>query len=875
VLLERDAAVDALLEAVASVADGGPGRFVVVGGEAGVGKTSLLRRVAELAPDDVTVVWGACDSLSTPRALGPLFDIADAVGGELAELLRSRAPRETVYAGTLRFLSESPTLVFVEDAHWADEATIDLLTFLRRRVGTTRAVVVTTYRDDETGSGHPLRTALAGAPMSGEVRVDLEPLSLDAVAVLVGSSGPSAPAIHAMTGGNPFFVTELVSVGGSDLPRNVRDAVLARVARLSEPARAVLDAVAIVPVRAEVWLVDALVDALVDDPTRVASLDECVDHGVLLGDRDGVTFRHELARLAVRNAVAPVRRRRFHERALAALSDPPSGSIDEARLAHHAFEAGNAEAVLRWAPMAAAAAGAVGAHRQAADHLDHALRYAARLPVGEQIALWRETGIERHTVGDLAGATEAFRTALDLCRRNGDHAREGEILLRRSSVEVSLGRRHDAAASVDAGLALLEPLGPSPDLAYGYSITASNHMLAREFGPAREWGDKALDLAEALGRPDRIGHTLVQTGVALLMSGDDDGLARLRRGHAIATQLGDHVTVSLAFSQLGSGGGEIRRYDLAMPALEAGRAYAAEHEILVGWSYQSAWYGRCLLELGRWQEAAEVLGEVLASPWCAGITRMVAVTALGRLRARRGDPGVWDALDESLASARDNGHLQRVWPAAVARAEAAWLDGHLDTEVPALQEAHALAAEVAYGWALGELSEWLVRAGCRPAVTTPAAEPHRLALAGDHAAAARVWASYGCAFEAALVSVDSDDVDLVRRGFDTFDGLGSRPATGVAADRLRALGARAPRGPNASTLANAAGLTAREMDVLHLLVAGFRNAEIADRLVISSKTVDHHVSSVLAKAGVTTRQAAAAKAVRMGWVDPKDGESHR
>lgn len=869
-LLERDAALATLSDAVASVVGGGPGRFAVVGGEAGVGKTTLVRRVAELVGGERTVLWGACDSLRTPRALGPLVDIADAAGGELSELLAGRARREAVYAATLRLLSRSPTVVVVEDAHWADEATIDLLTFLRRRVEATRAVVITTYRDDEAGTGHPLRAALAGPPMRGEVRIRLEPLSVAAVEVLA-AAGADPTSLHAVTGGNPFFVTELLSVGGDELPTTVRDAVLARASVLSACARAVLDAVAIIPLRAEPWLVEALVD----DPTEVAGLDECVDRGVLLADGDGVAFRHELARLAVRDAIAPVRRRLLHQRALGALGDPPTGSVDEARLAHHAFEAGDAEAVLRWAPAAAATAAAVGAHRQAADHLDHALRYAGRLPVQDQISLWREVGMERHTVGDLTGSIEAFQTALGLCRREGDRAREGEVLLRRSTVESTLGRRQESLASVTAGLALLEPLGPSADLAYAYSVKASDHMLAREFTAAEAWGRKALDLAEALGRPDRLCHTLVQTGVALLMSGDDEGLARIRRGQAIATEVGDQATVSLAYSQLGSGGGEVRRYDLALPALEAGRAYAAEHELIAAWGYQSAWYGRCLLELGRWQEAAVVLREVLDSPWCAGITRMVAVTALGRLRARRGDPGVWDALDESLALARENGHLQRLWPAAVVRAEAAWLAGHLDTEVAVLEEAHALATEVGYDWALGELAEWLRRAGRRPAATSPAAAPHRLALAGDHAAAAQAWESLGCAFEAGVALVDSDDPDLVRRGLATFDALGSRPAVRVAADRLRSLGARVPRGPNAATLANAAGLTAREMDVLELLVAGLRNADIADRLVISPKTVDHHVSSVLAKLAVGTRQAAAAKAVQMGWVDPRDGGSSR
>jgi len=260
---------------------------------------------------------------------------------------------------------------------------------------------------------------------------------------------------------------------------------------------------------------------------------------------------------------------------------------------------------------------------------------------------------------------------------------------------------------------------------------------------------------------------------------------------------------------------------------------------------------------------------------------MVAVTVLGRLRARRGDPGVWDALDESLELARQNGQLQRIWPAAVARAEAAWLAGHLASEVPLLEEAHALAVTVAYPWAVGELSAWLDRAGHRPQTTAPAAEPFRLALDGRLPDAAACWEAIGCSFEAGVTLVDSDDDTLVRSALATFEALGSRPAVRVAGNRLRELGARVPRGPNAATRGNPAGLTARELEVVALLVDGLRNAEIAARLVISAKTVDHHVTSLLAKLGVNSRQAAAAKALRLGLVPDlgspptKDGELAR
>lgn len=877
-LLERDDAVDAVRAAFEQVRDRRSGAFLIVGGEAGVGKTSLLRHVAGELSGAAPVFWGACDSLSTPRALGPLSDIAAQAGGELADVLASAPSREAVFGAALRLLSGAePTVVVVEDAHWADEATVDLLALLRRRIATTRALVVMTYRDDEIAPGHPLRFVLGGTRVPAETRVHLAPLSLAAVATLTAGSGADADAVHRLTGGNPFFVTEVLAVGGATAPPTVRDAVLARASRLSPPARDVLDAVAVVPLRTEMWLLDELVDRAAD----VAAVDECVERGVLRSDGGSVTFRHELARLAVRDAIPPVRRRELHRRALAALAAPPGGRADEARVAHHAVEAGDAEAVLAHAPLAADDAVRVGAHRQAVEHLDHALRYVARLPVADQIGLWNRAGVERTVVADLDGALAAFETAVALCRSSGDRAREGELLSRMGGVLTSAGRQREALPRVDEALAVLEPLGPTPELAYAYTSRSAQHMLAREFGAAERWGREAMALAEGLGRGDLLCQSLIQTGTALLMSGDEAGLDRIRRGMAIAREEGMDNAVALGYSQLGSGGGEVRRYDLAVPALEEGLAWCRAHELTGHEAYIGAWLARCHLEQGRWREADDLCTDVLRDPRCPGIARMVAVTVLGRLRARRGDPGVGEALDESLDLARRNGHLQRLWPTAVARAEAAWLAGHLGSEVPVLEEAYRLAAAVGYPWAVGELSDWLGRAGHPPPAPGPVAGPFRLALDGRHADAAAAWEAIGCTFEMGVALVGSDDPTLVQSALAAFDALGSAPAARIAANRLRELGARVPRGPNASTRGNPAGLTAREVEVVALLAEGLRNAEIAERLVISAKTVDHHVSSVLGKLGTPTRQAAAAKALRLGLVPglggaaPKDGDVAR
>jgi len=864
VLLERDDVLGAVRAAFEHMRQTGRGRFVIVAGEAGVGKTSLLRHAAEEVADKATVLWGRCDSLSTPRALGPLLDIAAQMGGELADVLASDAPREVVFGAALRMLSATPrpAVVIIEDAHWADEATVDLLTFLRRRIDATQALVAMTYRDDEIPASHPLRFVLGDTRVGADTRVHLRPLSLAAVTELAGEHDVDAAEVHRITGGNPFFVTELLAVGGTRPPPTVRDAVLARAAKLSAPARAVLDAIAIVPNRVEMWLLDRLVD----NPMHVQAVDECVASGVLRGDGDGVTFRHELARLAVRDAVTPVRRRELHRRALAALTAPPTGSVDEARVAHHAFEAGDAEAVLNHAPRAADYAARVGAHREAAEHLQHAARYAGRLPVTDQIDLWRRLGLERVTLGQLDESLAAFEDGLALCRSAGERAREGELMSRMGSALMMIGRQKESTAMVEQALEVLEPLGTTPELAYATLNRSAQHMLAREFADAERWGQRAIAMTERLGRRDLLCQALIQSGIGVLMSGDESGHARILKGIEIAREERMDGAVALGYSQIGSGGGEIRRYDLAFPALETCVEYAAERELAGQRLYATSWLARCYLEQGRWDEAGNLCAELLRDARLVGISRMVAITVVGRLRARRGDPGVWEMLDESLVLARQTGHLQRLWPAAVVRAEAAWLAGHLESEIPLLEETFRLATGVAYSWAVGELGYWLARAGRRPPSVEPAAEPFRLALDGNLVAAAELWRALGCEFEAALVLVDSDDEGDLRSALASFEELGSRPAARLAANRLRALGARVPRGPNAATLRNPAGLTGREMEVVALLAEGLRNAEIAQRLVISSKTVDHHVSSLLAKLGVTTRHAAVTAARRLGLV---------
>ena len=374
-LLERERELAVLAEALAGVDAGEGGALVLVHGEAGVGKTTLLRDFSQEHAERARVLWGACEALFTPRPLGPFLDIADEAGGELRDLVAAGALPHEIASALARELDDRSTAILVlEDLHWADEATLDVLRLLGRRVERLRALVVATYRSDELARTHPLRVVLGDLATSlRAVRLQLEPLSPEAVAELARPYGVDPEDLYAKTAGNPFFVTEALAGDRAAVPATVRDAVLARAARLSPQARDLLDAVAVVPPRGEPWLLEAIAG------DAAAALDECLASGMLRLDHHAASFRHELARLAVEDSIDPQRQVELHRSALQALRAPPSGRPDLARLAHHAEAADDAAAVLELAPRAAEQAAALGAHREAAAQYARALRFADAL----------------------------------------------------------------------------------------------------------------------------------------------------------------------------------------------------------------------------------------------------------------------------------------------------------------------------------------------------------------------------------------------------------------------------------------------------------------------------------------------------------------
>jgi DNA-binding CsgD family transcriptional regulator/tetratricopeptide (TPR) repeat protein len=852
-LLERSRHLSGLADALATVRDSLRGRLVLVGGEAGVGKTALLRRFADDHAGSARLLWGACDPLFTPRPLGPFLDIAQATGGELAQLVQRHAtPWEVAGALAGELGAKSATALVLEDLHWADEATLDVLRLLGRRIEAVSALVLASYRDDELDRAHPLRIVL-GELATGQAvdRLRIEPLSPEAVATLAAPYGVDADELYHKTGGNPFFVTEALAGGEKEIPPTIRDAVLARTARLSPAARSLLESVAVAPPHVALWLLEALAGRAVD------RLDECLASGMLTPELEGVAFRHELARLAVEESLAPNRRVALHRRALAALSTPPVGAPDLARLAHHAEAAGDAEAVLQFAPPAAERAASLGAHREAAAQYARALRFADDLDSKALAELLERRSYECYVTDQSDESIEALQDALECYRKAGDRRMEGDSLRSLSQILWCPGRVTEAERAAREAVAVLEELPPGRELAMAYSNLAT-------FEKPVSWGGRALELAEQLHDTEIAVHALTTIGAAEFLTGMPEGLKKLERGLEVAEQAGIPEQVGRTFVLLGWTLVHNHSQPLADKYLEAGIEYCSEHGLELFRLYLLAYRARSELDQGRWAQAAETAASVLRVPRASIRPRIAALIVLGLVRARRGVPGQWPPLDEAWALAEPTRELPRVGPAAAARAEAAWLEGRREAIAEATETALELAASGKSSWA-SEIAYWRWRAGVREELPDDVAEPYALQIAGNWRRAAERWTELGCPYEAALALADADDEDTLRRAWNELQRLGARPAVDIVARRLRDHGVRGvPRGPRPATRRNPAGLTARELEVLALVAQGLRNADIADRLFLSPKTVDHHVSAILRKLGVHTRGQASAEAGRLG-----------
>jgi DNA-binding CsgD family transcriptional regulator/tetratricopeptide (TPR) repeat protein len=850
-LLERDTQLRAVAEWLAEAAAGN-GRLVFVAGEAGGGKTAFVAAAAAGAAARVAV--GACDGASTPAPLGPLVEILP----ELPDgVWPAGAARQEVFSRLVTALRDPalPYLLVIEDAHWADESTLDLVLHLSRRIHTCRALVLVTYRPEDVDADHLLRRVLGdAATAAGTRRVQLSPLSPAAVGELAGHGvGIDATDLHRRTRGNPFFVTEVLAAGSATVPPTVRDAVLARTARLSDPARRVLDVVALAGTRAEV----SLLDAVLGDGLR--AVDEPIERGVLVLSGGELAFRHELARVAVAEQVPVFRRIAVHREILAALI---ARGAPAAQVAHHADAAGDAEAAVRSGTEAAAAAAGLGAHREAVQQYRRVLRNAERLPLtdsrrGELLGL---LAYECYLTDLIDDALSAREEALRIWTAAGDAARIGDThrwlsRLHWFAGHGELAERH-ACQAVDALAG-----DDSIDLAMAYSNMAQLRMLASDVAGTRRWGRLALEvlgrLPASARREEAEVHTLTNLGAGEATAGDTSAGQRMLSEsleRARAAGLEEHA--ARAYCNLASVAVRQHRVGDATTALKAGLDYCGDRDLDAWTLYLLGWQAQLLLDGGDPDAAQSAALAALRHPDIAPVSRIVPLAVLARIRARQGRDDWAAPLEEAAALADRTGELQRIGPVTSARCEIAWLAGDPAGAAAAARRVWATARATVNPWDLGLVATWLDDAAL---VDSTVAAPFALEVAGRWAEAAETWRALGCPYDQALALARSGEQDALRGAVEGFEATGAPAAAARARSLLRARGWTAPRRPRATTRAHPAGLTAREAEVLALVSEGMSDAAIAERLVLSRRTVEHHVAAVLAKLNVSSRHLAAAR----------------
>jgi DNA-binding CsgD family transcriptional regulator/tetratricopeptide (TPR) repeat protein len=856
-LLEREAAQTALAD-YAREASNGSGRLVLVSGEAGIGKSALVDQLRQDLPD-AQWSWGACDGLFTPRPLGPLFDLASQLGGELGRLCQAGAGRDELFRALLHQLSEEGPLhvVVIEDVHWADESTVDLLRYLGRRLRDAAVLLIVTHRDDGLAAADPLRIALGDlATQRPTRRISLGPLSRDAVRVLAAGSGLEPAGLYELTGGNPFYVTEVLASGMSEIPTSARDAVLARAARLPAGAREVLDVAALSGTRVELPLLAAVTGC------APPVLDELLASGLLTADGHGLRFRHEIARLAVAQAVPAHRRADTHRRILAALR--ADGGSDDARLAFHAEAAGDAAAVLEYAPGAGRRAAQLAAHREAAEQFARALRAADGSDPALAAGLHGELAWEVSLADRWDEAEQAGLRALALWRTVGDRLREGDATRLLSIAAWHLARGAEATALAEQAIAILEPLGPTPELARAYVHLAGQRMLNDENGPVTAMARQAELLAGEFGLPDVLSDALNTQACVASDTEGEPWASQLERALQIALDAGQEVQAGRAYINMYSIYCGRRQFAEAERYYTEGVAYCDDHDIPTYSIFLHSERASALEKTGRWAEALDIAADLLRRGGPSPVIRLCPLNRIGPIRARRGEPGVWECLDEAMTTADGTGEAQNVVPVRLTRAEACWLEGRLDDARREAELADDACAN-SDGWARGAVAVWLRRTGSGRPPRGVLAAPYQAEMAGDWAAAARQWQDLGCPYDAALALLGAPDEAALRTALDLLTGLGAEAAAQLARQRLRSLGVRSiPAGPRPATRADPLRLTLREREVLGLVCAGHSNAEIATQLFISVKTAGHHVSAILAKLDAPTRHAAAVKAAELG-----------
>lgn len=858
-LVERDWVLDVLSGRIDQAASGS-GSIVFLSGEAGAGKSSVVRALLANLPSGATALIGGCDSIPAPGQLWPLRDLAEYASPALRDPVLAGADRETLFRATLGELSASPgpTVMVVEDVHWADDATLDLLRFLGRRIEATRGVVIATYRDDDSTQLQRLRLVLGDlATTPASHRIALPPLSRDAVEQLAQGRMEDVDALYERTGGNAFFVTEILAAGYR-CPAIVSDAITARYARLSPPARSVLDMAAVLGHSVELGTLRAIA------ADSENALSDSIESGALLFDGRSVRFRHALIRDAVLATMPPFQRIQVYGRAYDAFR---TGVLpaDSALLAHLAEEAGRYEDVPAHARAAGNRAAELRSYREAALQYQRAIKHSSTLSLCERSDLLGRLAKVTYYCSSGETDLEILRDLVGVYREAGDLPQLTDHLLWLAQELLSDGHYTEANARAVEAMQTAETLGSWSLRTSALGVQAFLRLVAGETREALALLQPALTLAHENGDLRTSVQLMSAMGDALLETDEAAGIAQLEDAIDLAQAHHFDVEAADAMGTLAVHYTDRYALDLADAAFQSTIEFTAEHELDCWWRAARVGSSRLALARGDWSEAAALAASSIQVRSGCFTNQVYAYLTIVHIRARRGDPEVQAAIEAAEAACFEEPSLRLTTLIDTAKAEAAFLcrDDARARQIaePAFQRAMGRNLT----WFAGELAHIVISAGGTIDAKFALPGPYSFEQSGDWGAAARAWCDLGAPYESARAWAMCSDEASLREALATFERLGARPMAAFVTRRMRSLGIGSiPRGPRAATRSNPRGLTAREIEVLTQLGQGWTNGEIATRLFLSPRTVEHHVSAILLKLDAASRREAVDIATTQG-----------
>jgi len=846
-LIERDGFMALLQKKFDNIA-GGEGHCVLVSGEAGIGKTALVKAFCRQQAETCSIYQGACDGLFTPRPLAPLYDVLWQVNSQRWPVPPSNEERSVLFANFFQELlaKKEKVLMVFEDIHWADEGTLDFIKFFVRRIYQLPCLFILTYRDNEIYSRHPLRNVLGQLPPDSFTKLVLTPLSKHAVVELATQKGYSGEDVYSISEGNPFYVNEILASYSPGVPENIKDAILAVYERQQEGTKNAWQLFSVIPEGLEV-----------DRFARIKSdWDEATNHCfaicVIVVQQGKVVFKHELYRRTIEESLTPFKRIELNKLMLELYLDSFKEKGEIERILHYAKNANEKELVVKYAPEAAEKAASIGAHQEACKLYLTAIEYFDGKDNRRLAELYKAYAVECYLSNQVKEAIAVTEKEADLRNEIGDINKYGDSLIFLSRLWWFEGNRQHAEQLAAKAIDLLKDWPVSPAKASAFSNMAQLNMLAGETDACLLWGKQAIDMAIALNNEAIHAHALNNLGATQLLSSstEGEGIDALQQCLDISLMNGYHEHAANAWTTIASVSVRIKNYGLAKKALNDGIRYCEEKGLNFWITCMLSWKARAELEQGNCTAAHNIADNLLKNENQPAIIRITARLVLAKIIMRTGEKDALSLLTDAKRMAFETMELQRMVPAVTALLEYEWLTGKTVIEPADMEQTLERLQLYGIDAEKKELAFWLKKAG-RPLL--PCKEM-----------TAAWWQNLGCPYEQALVLFDGNDDDK-RKAIAMVQDLGAGAVYEKMKQEMKTSGMKnIPRGIRNSTRSNIAFLTEREMEIIQLLKEGLQNKEIAARLHISAKTVDHHISSILFKLDAGSRSKAVTQAVRMG-----------